>query len=296
MPTDPTPAPGQPRPFPAEPRPFPVAPITPARPNTTIDRNPATTEQQRVGLLRVQRHGLASFECKLDGGSFIPCTSPQHYGSLADGSHTFAVRAIDRAGNGDDTPAQFTWLVDATGPTLAPTISPTPTYLGASATATPNATDGGTGVASQSCASVLTSAVGDHAVRCTATDNAGNTTDVTVHYTVQYRILGFFPPAPNSHWKAGQSVPIKVALADAAGVRISDATAAALVADPCKVKFSASGTQTQSPTCMKYDPAGDQFIYNWKLGDALGDVTLEVRVDYGTATTTSLSQSITVIK
>jgi hypothetical protein len=117
-----------------------------------------------------------------------------------------------------------------------------------------------------------------------------------VSYTVQYRIVGLFPPAPNSKWQAGQTVPIKIALADAGGVPISDGTAAALVADPCKVTFSASGAQTQYPTCMNYDPGSDQFIYNWKLGDALGPVTLEVGVDYGTGTTTLLSETITVIE
>jgi hypothetical protein len=114
-----------------------------------------------------------------------------------------------------------------------------------------------------------------------------------VHYTVTYRILGFFPPAPHSKWKPGQTVPIQVALADAAGKRIPDATAAALVGSPCTVKFTASGAQAQSPTCMRYDPAGDQFIYNWKLGDAVGDVTFEVRVDHGTGTAASLSRTIT---
>jgi hypothetical protein len=44
---------------------------------------------------------------------------------------------------------------------------------------------------------------------------------------------------------------------------------------------------------MKY--GGGQFIYNWKLGDAPGDVTLEVRVDYDTDTATTLSQTITVV-
>jgi hypothetical protein len=112
---------------------------------------------------------------------------------------------------------------------------------------------------------------------------------------VQYRILGFFSPAPNSQWKAGRTVPIKVALANAGGVRIPDAGAAALVDGACNVTFSASGAQTQAPTCMKYDPACDQFIYAFKPDTALGNVTIEVRVDYGTATATSLSETITVI-
>jgi hypothetical protein len=37
-----------------------------------------------------------------------------------------------------------------------------------------------------------------------------------------------------------------------------------------------------------------QFIYNWKLGHALGPLTLEVGVDYGTGTTTLLLETITV--
>lgn len=58
-----------------------------------------------------------TFACKLDAGSFSPCTSPQSYaGPLADGIHTFAVHATDPAGNaGGD--ATYTWLVDATPPT-----------------------------------------------------------------------------------------------------------------------------------------------------------------------------------
>jgi hypothetical protein len=116
----------------------------------------------------------------------------------------------------------------------------------------------------------------------------------TVHYTVQYRILGFLAPASGSQWKAGGRVPIQIALADAAGVPISDAAAAALVCDPCRVTFSASGAQTQSPVCLAYDRAAHRFIYSWRAGDALGAVTLRVSVDYGTQTKTALSETITV--
>ncbi|HWH35049.1 MAG TPA: Ig-like domain-containing protein [Acidimicrobiales bacterium] len=56
----------------------------------------------------------SSFECRLDAAAFAPCTSPSSYTSLADGNHTFEVRAVDAAGNVDPTPASRSWTVAAT--------------------------------------------------------------------------------------------------------------------------------------------------------------------------------------
>jgi hypothetical protein len=48
----------------------------------------------------------ASFQCRLDAGTWATCPSPQIYGALTDGSHTFDVRAVDGAGKPrpDDQP------------------------------------------------------------------------------------------------------------------------------------------------------------------------------------------------
>jgi hypothetical protein len=70
-----------------------------------------------------------TFQCRIDGpgstvGSYQSCASTASYSSLADGSYTFSVRAIDTAGNVDATPAtrSFTIVPPATepGPILAP--------------------------------------------------------------------------------------------------------------------------------------------------------------------------------
>jgi hypothetical protein len=121
-------------------------------------------------------------------------------------------------------------------------------------------------------------------------------TTASVDYVVEYRILGFFSPAQTAKWKRGQTVPVKIALGDASGDRISDAEALGLLAQPCRVTFVATGAQSAS-ACMKYDIVNHQFTYLWKLGQPIGDVTISVRVGYaGTATTTSLTQAIKITR
>jgi large repetitive protein len=51
--------------------------------------------------------GALTFECSLGGAEFTSCTSPVTYSGLSVGSHTFAVRAKDAAGNVDPTPATY---------------------------------------------------------------------------------------------------------------------------------------------------------------------------------------------
>ena len=174
--------------------------------------------------------------------------------------------------------------------------SPATILLHAIASATPHATDATSGVSSQSCESPDTSSVGAKTLTCTATDNAGNSTTVSVAYMVQYRILGFFEPAAKAKWKGGQTVPIKIALGDANGNRISDAEAQGLLSPTCRVTFVATGAQSAS-ACMKYDTASHQFIYNWKLGQPIGGVTISVQVGYaGTAIKTVLSETIAITR
>jgi hypothetical protein len=56
------------------------------------------------------------FQCRLDGGSWTPCSPPQAYSGLADGPHTFEVRALNRPLNPDPTPAVADFVVRTPSP------------------------------------------------------------------------------------------------------------------------------------------------------------------------------------
>src|SRR5207249_9640427 len=57
--------------------------------------------------------------------SFPTRRSSDLYSGLTDGQHTFQVRAVDKAGNTDLSPASFSWLVDTTPPETSITSHPT---------------------------------------------------------------------------------------------------------------------------------------------------------------------------
>jgi uncharacterized protein YjiK len=100
-------------------------------PDTTILSHPAdptASQSASFGFTGSQPlSAIARYECSLDGPSFVVCSSPVSYGPLADGSHTFQVRAVDNSGNADPTPASFTWTVDTTSPVI--TVAADPTLL-----------------------------------------------------------------------------------------------------------------------------------------------------------------------
>jgi hypothetical protein len=58
----------------------------------------------------------STFQCKVDGAAYTPCSSPYSFSGLTNASHTFSVRALDALGNTDPTPASYTWTVNVTTP------------------------------------------------------------------------------------------------------------------------------------------------------------------------------------
>ncbi|MBC7976271.1 MAG: tandem-95 repeat protein, partial [Myxococcales bacterium] len=85
-------------------------------PDTTITAQPSNPSDDRTPTFNFTSPGTpgATFQCSIDGGPFVACTGPLTTGPLALGNHTFAVRAIDPAGNIDPTPATYSWRVNDT--------------------------------------------------------------------------------------------------------------------------------------------------------------------------------------
>lgn len=91
-----------------------------AAPQTTITSGPSgITRSTSASFGFSSSEAGSTFECKLDGGAFASCSSPKSYTALANGSHTFSIRAKDPAGNVDATPAARAWTVDAIKPTVS---------------------------------------------------------------------------------------------------------------------------------------------------------------------------------
>jgi hypothetical protein len=83
--------------------------------DTTITSSPADPSNSSSARFSfTSTYPGAAFECQLDGSGFAVCSNPKSYTGLADGSHTFSVRAKDSVGNIDSTPAAYAWNIDTT--------------------------------------------------------------------------------------------------------------------------------------------------------------------------------------
>lgn len=105
-------------------------------PTTTIDSGPdgPTSDATPGWAFHSASDGDATFSCRIDGAAFAACTSPYMAATLGDGTHTFEVRAKDKAGNHDASPSKRHPVVvthaprtTLDGPTL--TNDPTPEFV-----------------------------------------------------------------------------------------------------------------------------------------------------------------------
>jgi hypothetical protein len=163
-----------------------VAPGDSTPPNTVIDSGPSGTVTSAAAAFGFSSSELGStFECSLDGAAFSACTAPQNYAGLAEGQHTFSVRAIDAVGNIDPTPASRTWTVDTVAPSTVIDASPPVNSNSTSASFSfsadePGVTftcklDGGSYTACTSPKSLTGLSEGEHTFTVQGNDPAGNT-------------------------------------------------------------------------------------------------------------------------
>ena len=158
-------------------------------PDTTINSGPSgTVSTGSASFTFSSSEPNSTFACRLDGGTWAACTSPHSESGLADGSHTFEVRATDAANNTDATPAQRTWTIappDTTAPETTIDSGPSGTVDTGAATFTFSSSetgstfacrlDAGTWAACTSPRSLTGLGNGSHTFEVRATDAANNT-------------------------------------------------------------------------------------------------------------------------
>jgi len=96
--------------------------VTVDRSAPTITGEPQSPSANASPQFTFSHDTYSTFECRVDGGSFAPCTSPDALSGLSDGPHTFRVEALD-ANNVPTHVAAYTWTVDTSPPVIEDTLS-----------------------------------------------------------------------------------------------------------------------------------------------------------------------------
>jgi hypothetical protein len=93
-----------------------VPPPDKTPPQTKIKSGPkGHTNSSKAKFKFSASEGGSVFFCRLDGKAWTSCKSPRTYEHLKPGQHTFRVKARDKAGNLDQSPAKRSWHVEKKG-------------------------------------------------------------------------------------------------------------------------------------------------------------------------------------
>jgi hypothetical protein len=164
----------------------------PPPPDTVIDSGPPASTPSTSATFEFHATTAGStFECRLDGGGAVPCSSPWSYSDLSEGQHSFQVTAVHASAGPDPTPAESSWTVEPPPDTTPPQTSigsgppPTTTSTSASFHFSSGETDSsfacrldsGTWAACTSPVDHAGLSTGPHSFQVRATDEAGNADD-----------------------------------------------------------------------------------------------------------------------
>lgn len=153
-----------------------------------------------------------SYQCQLDGGGFSACTSPKAYSSLADGSHTFQVRAALAGSSGPST--SYTWTINTAAPTIASqpaatSANPSPSFgfSDGAYTSFKCRRDGGTFSACTSPKAYTSLTDGSHTFQVEALDANGIATAVASYtWTINTAAPTITTPPANPSFSASASI------------------------------------------------------------------------------------------
>lgn len=115
---------GHPDPTPSS-RIFSVETFVPDPPETTIVSGPSGTIAADSAIFGFESDQGGTFECRLDSdeeSAWVVCESPQPYFGLAEGAHTFEVRAVNESGEPDATPAVAGFEIEIPSPPPPPVV------------------------------------------------------------------------------------------------------------------------------------------------------------------------------
>ena len=150
-------------------------------------------------------NGVDHVDCKLDGAAYAACSSltAQTVAGMAEGNHSFTIRAVDKAGN-NSPDVSTTFTIDLTPPVISYfQMPPASSLFGATITLGFTVTDSVSGVASTSCtldgvsrtcssgatANLTGLASGNHSFVVVSTDVAGNQATDTRTISVSSPVL-----------------------------------------------------------------------------------------------------------
>jgi hypothetical protein len=89
----------------------------PVAPKTTITAGPPARTNDNTPVFQFKADdNQATYQCRVDAGAFVACTSPVTTTPLPDGPHTFSVQATDRALNVEAAPVTRSFTVDTVKP------------------------------------------------------------------------------------------------------------------------------------------------------------------------------------
>lgn len=139
-----------------------------------------------------------SFLCSLDGAAFTPCANPVSHSNLAIGSHTFAVKGKDAAGNVSSTASSYGWRIVPP----APTITAKPANPTAQTTASFSFSDTVSG------ATFVCSLDGSAFTACSSPKSYGPLSEATHTFQVKAVSNGQQSAASSHNWRVDVSPPV----------------------------------------------------------------------------------------